>query len=104
MVVAKTGSFGKGRWTHVCFTWSGANSPDNSPGEARLYLDSKLIGVNKQVLRYSWQPEKAVTMLGIYYVGMMDELATFDTALSDTQVKELFQLNEGLAGLISPGK
>jgi hypothetical protein len=100
MVVVKQPPFGKDVWTHVCFTWEGANHPEGVPGRASLYLNGVLQGSNSQNLRYSWKPDQTAIMLGIYYIGLMDELATFDRALTADQVKQLYELPQGLAGIL----
>lgn len=101
MVVAKNPPFSSGQWTHVCFTWEDANVPDDRSGRATLYLNGKSQGSQSRVMRYSWDTQQAALMLGIYYIGMMDELAVFDTALSGSQVMELYDSPEGLAARLA---
>ena len=45
----------------------------------------------------TWTPEKAAIMLGIAYIGDFDELAIFNRALSDAELRQLYQLPEGLS-------
>lgn len=102
MVVVRRPPFRGDSWTHVCFTWEGANHPDSLAGRASLYLNGEWQGSNSQNLRYTWNPEQVAIMLGIYYVGLMDELAIFDSALTAEQVKCLYELPGGLSALV-PG-
>ncbi len=97
MIVVKEPPFATDQWTHVCFTWEDANLPNNQPGRATLYLNGQNRGSHSQVMRYTWQPERVAIAIGIYYIGLMDELAVFDAALSAEQIKELYQLPGGLA-------
>jgi Domain of Unknown Function (DUF1080)/Concanavalin A-like lectin/glucanases superfamily len=103
MIVVKQPPFAADQWTHVCFTWHNANHPNNLPGTARLYLNGKWQGSRDQNLRYTWNPEKAAIMLGIYYIGLMDEVALFNRALTDDEIKYLYQLPTGLTPL-APAK
>lgn len=100
MIVVNRPPFSRDSWTHVCFTWEGANHPAGMPGQAKLYINGGLQGTNSQNLQFSWEPKKVAMMLGIYYIGLMDELATFDRALTAEQVRTLYELPHGLAGLI----
>lgn len=102
MVVVKQPPFRQDAWTHVCFTWQGANQPQGTPGQASLYINGKLQGSQSRNLRYTWNPERTAIMLGINYIGLMDELATFDRALTAEQVKQLYQLPHGLYTLTHP--
>ncbi|HAC91684.1 MAG TPA: hypothetical protein DCF63_13810 [Planctomycetaceae bacterium] len=103
MVVVKSPPFSASQWTHVCFTWQDANRPDNALGQANLYVNGQAMGIHRQVLRYTWDLDKVVIQLGIHYIGLMDELATFDVALTPQQIKKLYELPEGLAGVVAAG-
>lgn len=96
MVVVKSPPFATDQWTHVCFTWQEANHPDNAPGQASLYINGQAMGTHHQVLRYTWELDKVAIQLGIHYIGLMDELTTFDVALTPKQVKQLYGLPDGL--------
>ena len=45
-----------------------------------------------------------VVVIGLGYVGLFDELAIFNRALSADEVRELYELPAGLRGLSSLGK
>lgn len=90
MVVSAQPPFRHDRWTHVAFTWQHFNS-ERDRGTAKLYLDGKSIGKLEGAQRFSWDAEQVVIMLGIYYVGGMDELAIFDRPLNDDEVKQLHE-------------
>ncbi len=89
--------FQRKRWTHVAFTLSNFNS--SKPGEAVLYIDGRQAGVLKGKQRFTWNPQDVVVMIGIYYVGRMDDLAIFDRTLTPAQIKEIGALPNGVRGL-----
>lgn len=100
LLPAKKPAFGKDRWTHVVFTWEGFNS-GSKEAKAQLFIDGKLDGVltgwNQQ---FTWsEAETARLLLGLHYVGFLDEFACFDRALSASEVGLLFKLDGGIATL-----
>jgi hypothetical protein len=98
MVVVRRPPFSSDQWTHVCFSWENANMPGDPPGKANLYVNGQHQGWLEQVMRFTWDVEKAAITIGIYYIGLMDELAVFDSALTESEVGELYQLPGGLVG------
>jgi hypothetical protein len=89
MITVKRPPFSKQRWTHVAFTFERINAVDGGDSRATLYLDGKAVGGLKQPLKFSWDPEKAVILLGVYYVGDLDDLMIFDRALNPAEVAYL---------------
>jgi len=98
MIVHENPPFQKTRWTHLVATWSHYNTgrPD---AEARLYVDGQLHGTLKGRQTLSWDPDKTAIMLGIAYVGELDELSLFDRALTAEEVQQLHDLPEGVGAL-----
>jgi hypothetical protein len=85
--------FGREKWTHVAFTWTGFNRGDDS-AVATLYLDGEpkgtIKGWNQQ---FTWgEGEECRIQVGLNYIGLFDELSCFDRALSDAEIAHLFQL------------
>ena len=90
--------FKRGSWTHVVMSYAGLNS--EAGGTARLYLDGRLQGAAEGIQEpYTWDLARSTIRLGINYVGLFDELACFDRALSDEEVRILHQLEGGVAAL-----
>ncbi len=100
------------RWTHVAITYSDVNakkverskqdrvsSSDRSAQQVVLYVDGESVGEIVGPQRVSWEPERVVMMLGIYYVGQIDELALFDRNLSAKEIIRLRDLPEGIKPL-----
>jgi hypothetical protein len=95
LITVATPPFRRGTWTHVVITHTGLGS---GKGMAKLYLDGKLQGTTERILEpFRWDTRRAAIRLGVNYVGLWDELAIFNIALSDREVAELFRLKGGLA-------
>lgn len=95
MVTVKQPPFSGEDWTHVCYTWRDVNPSDDRPGTATLYLNGVLQGTLTRPLRFTWDPEQVGIMLGIYYVGLMDDLIIFNRELDAQQVGLLYRHPRG---------
>lgn len=100
MVVVEKPPFKNDRWTHVAFTFSHFNT-DRADAEATLYLDGKSQGSRKGPHKFTWDEEKVGLMLGLLYIGEMDDFAVFDKALSAAEMEGLFKLEKGVSELHS---
>lgn len=100
MVVVKQPPFASDQWTHVCFTWSNINSTTDAVSRADFYLNGQHQGTYRRPLKFTWDKERAAVMLGINYIGLLDELSIFSTPLDAAQVQQLFQLEGGLQTLL----
>jgi hypothetical protein len=91
--------FAKDRWTHVVVTWDGLNNSQN--GRARLYFDGEYkeaSGIIRE--RFNWDVAKATIRLGTGpFVGLMDDLALFNRALTPEEIRMLFALESGVSEL-----
>lgn len=86
--------FRAGKWTHIVITYSEINT---TKSVCKLYLDGQLMGLIKDINDpFTWEAKKGKIMLGLGYIGMMDELAVFDKALDYKEVKSIFELKNGL--------
>lgn len=92
MVVVKNPPFAADKWTHVCFTWENINASDGRDAVAKLYLDGVFKGAIQRPMKFTWEPDRVATMIGLSYIGLIDELKTFDRALTAEQVSRLFEL------------
>ena len=93
-------AFGKGRWTHVAFTFENFNT-GRADGVARLYLDGIYQGaLSPRLQTFTWDPAKTLVMLGASYIGLLDELSIFDRALTPNEILALNQLPAGVPGLL----
>jgi hypothetical protein len=91
--------FASGTWTHVAWTWSGFNA-EGTGGALRGYLDGELAGtLTGRRQMYTWNPAEVLIALGVEYNGLVDELAIFNRALSDDEIRTLHALPTGVASL-----
>ena len=87
--------FSRERWTHAVFTFENINNPTKKP-VGHLYLDAELKGkIENWNLTFGWNPDAVQLVLGASYVGHMDDLAVFNRALTEAEVKVLNGLKSG---------
>ena len=87
--------FKVGQWHHVALSWMRFDTGKKN-ALASLYIDGKLIGtVQGRAIAMAWDIEKAGIFVAVNYVGLLDELALFGTALTVEDVA-LLHKNPGL--------
>jgi hypothetical protein len=92
--------FTSGKWTHVVFTFENFNTGKPN-GEPTLFLDGKRQGtLSPREQTFTWEIDKAAIMLGLSYIGLIDELAVFDRALNPLEVAALHGLPGGIGPLL----
>lgn len=92
MVPVPRAPFSRERWTHVAWTFAGINAADAAePAVCHFYIDGKLQGSLRRPLKFTWDLERTAVMLGLDYVGDLDELMLFDRALTAEEVQQLGQ-------------
>ncbi len=87
MVTVKKWPFNRDKWTHVAFTWADFNSERRAT--ATLYLDGKSQGDVVRPQQFTWNSDKTVIMLGINYIGWLDDLTVFDRRLTAKQIGQM---------------
>ncbi|MEO8268501.1 MAG: LamG-like jellyroll fold domain-containing protein [Aureliella sp.] len=90
MIVVKQPPFSADQWTHVCFTWKNINATDKQAPQADLFLNGKHQGTYTPPAQFTWDPQKAAIMLGINYIGLMDDLIVFSQELTADQVRQIY--------------
>lgn len=99
MVAVEKPPFSRERWTHVCFTFGNANTGAKD-GWGRLYLDGVKMGeFTGWENSFNWDIEQSALTLGYSYVGLLDDIALFNRALTDAEVQAVFGLKRGIAEL-----
>lgn len=99
MVQVERAPFSREAWTHVVFTVEHVNDRGHKP-QGKLHMNGELKGtIEKWDLTFGWDPASVLLVLGASYVGYMDDLAVFDRALTDGEVKQLFALKNGVREL-----
>jgi Concanavalin A-like lectin/glucanases superfamily len=107
MVVAKKPPFSRDAWTHVAFTFENVNATNGQVATTTLYLQGESAGKLQIPLQFTWEASEAETvggtpaiMLGIYYIGLMDDLAVFRRALKPEEIKAVYKLPHGVSDLV----
>ncbi len=96
-VTIKRPPFEKRKWTHIVITFSEVNTTKST---FKLYINGKIKGVIKDINDpFTWEAENGKIMLGLGYIGLMDELAIFDKSLDTEEVKSVFELKNGIKTL-----
>jgi hypothetical protein len=86
LVVVKQPPFKRGTWTHVAIT----HQKLGGAGAAALYLNGQLMGTTPVILEgFQWDAAKGAIRLGVNYTGLMDDVAIFNRALSETEIREI---------------
>lgn len=110
MVQVERAPFSRDQWTHAVFTFENINdkSAVGSPTEdrktarqvGRLFLNGQPQGaIENWDMTFGWDPEQVRIVLGAAYVGHLDDLAVFNRALTDGEVRTLYGLAQGAAEL-----
>jgi Concanavalin A-like lectin/glucanases superfamily len=95
----KRAPFTREAWTHAVFTLENVNDKAKKP-VGRLYLNGALMGkIENWDLTLGWNPDAVQLVLGASYVGHLDDLAVFNRALTDAEVKILNGLKGGVREL-----
>jgi Concanavalin A-like lectin/glucanases superfamily len=91
--------FSREAWTHVVFSFENLNDKAKKP-VGRLHVNGELKGtIENHDLTFGWNPDAVQLVLGASYVGQLDDLAVFNRALTDAEIKELFALKNGAGEL-----
>lgn len=91
--------FSREAWTHAVFTLENVNDKAKKP-VGKLWLNGKLVGkIENWDLTLGWNPDAVALVLGASYVGHLDDLAVFNRALTDAEVKQLHGLKNGVREL-----
>ena len=99
MVQVAGAPFSRETWTHAVFTLEKINDKSAKP-TGRLWLNGRLQGsIENWDLTFDWKADAAQLVLGAAYVGHLDDLAVFDRALTDAEVKQLMALKNGVRDL-----
>ncbi len=90
--VVKEPPFASGKWTHVLINFSQLNTAN---GTASLYLDGKLAGTQSEIADpFTWDYGKSNILLGLGYIGLMDEVSIYNRSLTDKEITTLFREKE----------
>lgn len=88
LITVTTPPFARDKWTHVLINFSGLNT---AQGKSQLYLNGQAKGTLEVKDPFTWDEGKARILLGLNYIGLLDELAIFNRPLTEEEVRELYQ-------------
>lgn len=99
LISVDTPPFQKDRWVHVAFTFENFNN-GNSNGSSDLYLNGSRVGsLSPRIQTFTWNVEQAAIMLGLGYIGSLDDLAIFNKALTANEIEAIYKLPRGIKDL-----
>jgi hypothetical protein len=91
--------FSRDAWTHIAVTFENFNS-GKKDGVARLYINGQPRGaITGWTHNYRWDPANARMKIGLSYIGLIDDLAVFNRALTPAEVRRLYNAPQGVKGL-----
>ena len=92
----KNPDFKRSEWRHIVITWDNINS-GKQDGVCTVYLDGENIGrISGKTMRFTWDLDRTQINVGVNYIGLMDDLAIFNRALSEREVLYLHGLRNGI--------
>ena len=79
--------FEQGEWHHVVLVWRNFDT-GKTDASAALYIDGQRMGEIKKdyPISMDWDLDKAGIYIAVSYIGLMDELALFNRALSEEEI------------------
>ncbi len=87
LVVVKKTPFSREKWTNIAITYTGLGT---DKGTATLYLNGQAQGANNTIKEiFDWDMANTAIRLGVNYVGLLDDVATFRRPLTQNEIKEL---------------
>lgn len=89
MVRMKDIGFKAGDWHHIVLSWKNFDTgkPD---AVSALYVDGKLIGeVKDRAIAMDWDMDQAGMYVAVNYIGLLDEMALFNRALTAEEAAAL---------------
>ncbi len=93
-VRVKNPPFNADTWTHVFISYEQLG---NETSTASLYLNGEKKGTVAGIDDpYTWDVGQANIYLGLSFIGRMDELAIFARPFNEEEVKQLYELEEGI--------
>jgi hypothetical protein len=91
--------FTRDGWTHVVFCFGNINS-GKQDGWGRLYLDGNDRGAFEHwPIAFNWDESKSALILGLSYIGWIDDVAVFNRPLTAAEARALHALKDGVRGV-----
>lgn len=92
-------SFKSGDWRHVVLAWKNFDT-GRSDAHSALYIDGKLIGeISGRDIGMDWDLDKTGICVAVNFIGLLDEIALFNRALTPAEIANLHKRPDFLAPL-----
>ena len=91
MITKRRPPFSADRWTHVAWTFENVNPTGDAVSRATLFLDGEPVGSLEGSWKFNWEPANVSVLLGLSYVGDLDELMIFRRSLSGDEIRFLYE-------------
>jgi hypothetical protein len=99
LVTVQQPPFKRGEWTHIVINFSGLNT---EKGISELFINGKSMGTSPTIKDpFTWEEERANIMLGLNYIGLLDELAVFNRPLTSKEIELVFDTKDGLKSILN---
>ena len=99
LIRVKAVGFKSGEWHHVVMNWRNLDSGKNN-ASASLYVDGQLIGLlNDREIAMKWNLDRTGIYFAVNCIGLLDELAIFERALSNEEIKQLHEQPDAITSI-----
>ena len=100
MIDVENHPFQHDEWTHIAFSFQNFNT-----GDSNGIVDGYINGIHTGTLSdreqtITWSLEEVFIWLGYNYRGYLDEIAIFDRALSESEIRSIYTLPNGIGELL----
>ncbi len=100
LIVVEQPPFTRESWTHVAITFEQLNS--DGQGTSQLYVNGVLQGAISNIEDpFTWDESRSNFLLGLNYIGLMDDLSVYNRMLSEEEIKVVYGLEAGIAGAMA---
>lgn len=98
LITAKDAPFGNDKWTHVTIVFSNLNTEN---GKTEFYVNGNNMGSSTIAESFTWDYEKSNILLGLSYIGFIDDLSIYNKALSPKEIQTLYGLDNGVKTILN---
>lgn len=98
LMTAKDATFGNNKWTHVVINFSNLNT---KAGKAEFYVDGKKASTSQIEEAFTWNYSKSNILLGLSYIGLLDDLSIYDKSLTKEEIETIFNLKNGVKSIMN---
>ncbi|GGI57467.1 LamG-like jellyroll fold domain-containing protein [Winogradskyella haliclonae] len=98
LIPVKSPPFSTGKWTHIVINFSELNTAN---GKTELFINGESAGSKTSIKDpFTWEIENSNILLGLSYIGLMDELSIFNKVLSKNEIKVLYNSKTPISAIV----